>query len=148
MEFQLVQEVSETLLKNGKASLISNFSEDIKDFFSGKSYGKGILSIFIAVICVAPEFDFFFKIRTPKYKRGKEIIRQDNIGIEIESSLRFDLKLSYEKFAQANEIDAIRLLALELLNSLNVLDELKIKDFNSIRFKEDFRIYLSEQKVI
>jgi len=148
MEFQLTQEVSESLLKNGRTTIISNFSEELRNFFKTKNYGEGILSMFIGVICVAPEFDFFFKMRKPKYKRGKEIIIQNNAEIELESTLRFDLKLSFEKFLRANEFEARTMLALEVLNSLNVLNKLKIKDFNNESFVEDLRSYIVKQKIV
>jgi len=40
------------------------------------------------------------------------------------------------------------MLALEVLNSLNVLNKLKIKDFNNESFVEDLRSYIVKQKIV
>lgn len=104
--------------------------------------------MYIGVICVAPEFDFFFKIRKPKYKRGKEVIVQDRNIMELESSLRFDLKLSYSKFSDANRVDALRILAGEIINAVTALDTHRIKDFNKSAFQQDLYNYFVQYRFL
>lgn len=148
MEFALSQEIAGKLVKNGKSDLITKFSENLTFFFRNKNYGSGVLSIYVGVICVAPDFDSFFTTRKPKYKRGREVLRQGGIIMELESSLRFDVKLPFNEFANADEIRAFQILADEMLNAITTLDTTRIQDFNKSAFREDLYAYFLEKALI
>lgn len=144
MNFVLTQEVSELIIKNGVPDYIKQISDMISGFLKTKDYGEDLRSIYIGIICVSPEFDFFFKTRKPKYKKGKEIIIQDDRPYELISALVYDIKLDYEKYVIANENEVKKMLSMELLNSFTVFNSVKIKSFDRGRFENDVAHYLNQ----
>lgn len=63
MEFALTQEVSSLILENGVSDMITGLSDELEVFLKDKSYG-GVETMYIGIICVAPEFDFFLKLES------------------------------------------------------------------------------------
>lgn len=143
MEFALTQEVSELIIKNGVSDCIRQLSDDLAEFLGKKDYGDDLQTIYIGIICVGPEFDFFFKQRKPKYKKGKEIIIQDERPYEQINALTYDIKLDHTKFVNANESEIKKMLAIALLNSFSAFNVVKIKDFDRVRFETDMAEYFS-----
>lgn len=144
MNFALTQEVSELIIKNGVSDYIKQISDSISGFIEKKDYGEDLQSIYIGIICVSPEFDFFFKIRKPKYKNGKEIVIQDDRPYELISALVYDVKLDHEKYVRANENEVKKMLSIELLNSLTAFNSVKIKAFDRKRFESDIEQHLNQ----
>lgn len=143
MNFALTQEVSELIIKNGVSDYIKQISDSISGFLKRKDYGEGLHTIYIGIICVSPEFDFFFKIRKPNYKKDKEIIIQDDRPYELVSALVYDLKLDHKKFVNASEKEVKKMLSIELLNSFAAFNLVKIKAFDRERFEDDVAKHLN-----
>lgn len=137
MEFALTQEVSEPIIKNGVSDYFKQVSDNVSEFLRTKDYGNDLKTIYIGIICVAPEFDFFFKVRKPKYKKGTVVTIQDGRPYERTDALVYDIKLDYDAFVNADEYEAKKMLSLELLRSFIVLNSMKIKLFDRHNFERD-----------
>lgn len=126
-------------IEENKSSIIVDFSEIIKNHFKDKYYGNDIKSYTIGIICVSPQFEKFFKEKKPKLIKGKKETIQEGIPFTLEDDFEYDIKLNFEVFHNATEVEARKILATEILKSLSVLDDfkLKIKDFDVNMFKDD-----------
>lgn len=121
MKFRLSMEFSEDILI--KTNIIITTSDRLKTYFSQRSYGEGLVNIVIGVICVAPEFDFFFRPRK-KYSKTQRL-------------LAYDIKLNYECLKSSNDDECKRILDYNLIASLEIIKELEIEDFNLEEFRDD-----------
>jgi hypothetical protein len=137
MEFALTQEVSEPIIKNGVSDYFKQVSDNISEFLRTKDYGDGLKTIYIGIICVAPEFDFFFKVRKPKYKKGTVVTIEDGRPYERTDALVYDIKLDYDVFVNADEHEVKKVLSTELLKSFAVFNSMKIKLFDREGFERD-----------
>ena len=142
MEFALTLEVSELIGENGVSDYIKEVSNHISAFLDDRDYGDDLKTIYIGIICVAPEFDFFFKVRKPKYKKGTIVTIEDGCPYKQTDSLVYDVKLDYGKFVEASEEEVKRMLSVDLLNSFVVFNYIKIKLFDRERFEADIAICL------
>lgn len=142
MEFALTQEVSEPIIKNGVSDYFKQVSDNTSEFLRTKDYGNDLKTIYIGIICVAPEFDFFFKVRKPKYKKGTVVTIQDGRSYERTDALVYDIKLDYNVFVNADEYEAKKMLSIELLKSFAVFSSVKIKLFDRKSFESDMSCYL------
>jgi hypothetical protein len=72
------------------------------------------------------------------------------IPFTIEDDLTYDIKLDFEIFSKASDIDAHKILANEILQSLSVLDGMKskIKYFDIERFKNDLELYVKSEQLL
>lgn len=143
MKFALTQEVSEQLLSNGVSDHIQSLSNELSEFLKSKNYGNDLLKIYVGIICVSPEFDIFFKVRKPKYKKSKVGPIEDGRHSGLENSLSYDIKLDYNKFTIASESEVFRMLAIEIMKSLVVFNALRIKNFDREQFEKDVVFFLS-----
>lgn len=111
-----------------------------------KNYGNAINELFIGLICVAPQFEPFYKPRRPKYIKEKKEYEKDGFSFAFEKTFEYEIKLNYEDLKNAKEEDAERMIAEEILSSLQVFDKMKskIKDFDEKRFKADIERYFRE----
>lgn len=137
MEFALTQEVSEPIIKNGVSDYIKQVSDNISEFLRTRDYGDDLRTLYVGIICVAPEFDFFFKVRKPKYKKGKEITIQDGRPYERTDALVYDIKLDYNVFVNADANEVKKMLAKELLMSFVIFNSIKVKLFDREGFERD-----------
>lgn len=115
------QELSEDLV--GIAPRFTLLSDKLQSYFLVKSYGLGIETLVVGIICVKPEFDFFFKVRK-KYSKKRKL-------------LEYDIKLDHAKVLAADQNELVEIIRDGILGSFAVFDELKIKDFDAERFKSD-----------
>ena len=145
MKFALSIETSEGV--ENKIHLISELSNQMTEYFSGKDYGESVKTIFIGIICVSPEFDWFSKIRKPKYVFYRKYIR-DSSEITQDREFSFDIKLDYEKFANQTDEENRKMLASEIKEALSVFDNMpkKVKDFDKEQFKNDIDDFLNKSK--
>lgn len=137
MKFAITKEISEIIIKNGVSDMITDLSVYLGKFLEQKSYGSGLETFYIGIICVAPEFDFFFKVRKPKYKRGKEIFIQDGREYEQINALTYDIKLNYEEFIDKDLVVSKELLKAYILDSFTLIDSIKIPLFEKSKFIMD-----------
>lgn len=140
VEFAITKEISEVVLKIGASDTISEFSERVSDFLKIKEYGTGLQTIYIGIICVGPEFDFFFKIRKPKYYKDKTII-QDGRPYRLVNTFTYDIKLNYEQVITASKDELHQMLSDEVIKSLSNFE--KIKNFDIVKFESELTEFLT-----
>lgn len=135
---------------------INNMSIDLENYFRNKDYGTDVKEIFIGLICIETSSDVnhLFKVRKPKYIDFKKIVsRLTGQEIVIQKNFSYDLKLDYrtlDDFKQSNQKDGLKILALELINSLENLNFLskKVKSFERIKFENDFKAFFKANSII
>ncbi len=148
MRIAIVVEASEGVAN--KTWLVQNLSAELAEYFSDKDYGEDVEEIIIGIISVAPEFEFFSKIRKPRYKAYREYVNRDGLKIIEDRLFSFSLKIDYESLKNQTDEENRKMLASEILGSLSNLDALpkKVKDFDKERFKEDMIAFFEEQKLL
>lgn len=148
MKISLAQYTSVEL--NKQVMFITSFSDELKNYFTDKSYGNDLKEIAIGVICVSIGFENFFKPRKPKYTKDVKKVESEGFSYEIEKCLEYDLKLDFGTFKKGTEEENKKLLAREILASLSVLDTMKskIKDFDAEKFKADLEGYFKEKGLV
>lgn len=119
-------EISEDLMS--KAFVIKDLSDRISKVFKEKNYDDGIKLLYIGIICVKPEFDFFFKIRK-KYSRKDKVCE-------------YDIKIDYSSIASAKKENIENIILEYIFKSLPVINELNIDNFDTEKLIKDFRIYV------
>ena len=131
----------EASLAFGKVKIINNFDQILKVHFEHRIYSKDVEHVLIHIICVKPEFDFFFKIRPPRYTKHRKYVR-DNI--EIDNFFSYDIKINYNEFANVSDSDSLKMLKNEIVKSLSNFEYLKKNkiDFDFQNFKDDMEILM------
>jgi hypothetical protein len=124
MDFGLSQEISKDILK--KSNVFSEISDELKKYFSEKDYGESIATIVVGIICVSPEFEFFFKPRK-KYSKSKKL-------------LEYDIVLDHKSVKDSNNKQIKELLFNELEKSFK---NINVPGFQSSVFNNDFRKFIS-----
>ena len=124
---------------NKYSSIINLVEKRLIENLSSKSYGNGILEIYIGIICIGPEYKQFFKPRKPKYTSDNKLYVKDGEEHTLYKTFEYDILLDYKKFSLATELHFRTMLEDEILNSLRVFDDMKskIKDFDAEKFKKD-----------
>lgn len=147
MKFALTLETSIGVDK--KVQIIHHLSNEMEAIFSNKHYGNDLVEILIHIICVAPEFDWFSKIRKPRFTTSRNYVK-DGMVINIDRLFAYDLKLDFDLFRQQNDTENTHYLAKELISSLNNFDALpkKVKDFDKDRFKADMEHFFQTQELL
>lgn len=122
-----------------KSKIIIKLSEELKKYFAERNYGDNVKSYTIGIVCVAPQFEQFFKQKKPIYTKGKKTINPDGIPFTLEDSFEYSVKIDFEAFKSGTEEECYKLLTKEILESITILDEMKgkIKNFNRERFQQD-----------
>ncbi|MGD1318729.1 Imm44 family immunity protein [Chryseobacterium sp. 2R14A] len=133
-----------------KSNVITELSDDMQIHFKNKNYGNDIKEVTIGIICVSQGFEQFFKIKKPKYTKGKKEFRDEDFAYTIEDNLEYNLKLNFSEFQSSSEEEAKKIVAKEILISLNTLESIKkkIKDFNWEEFQQDLETYFKEKNLI
>ncbi len=127
MEFRLSCEVSKDLLE--KSYIVKEVSDNIYSFFEEKNYGKSIQTLTIGILCVSPEFDFFFKPRKKYSKKNK--------------LCEYDIKMEYSIFKNSDQKDSKNIILNQIAKSFFIIDEFNnIMDFDSAQLGRDFDFFL------
>lgn len=142
MKFGLA--ITSTLIE--ETNLILQLAERMTFFFNDKNYGNGIKSFTIGVVCVSPLFEQFYKVKKPKFTKGKKELIIEGIPFTIEDNFEYSIKINYENFMNSTSDDRIKLVAKEILNSLWIVEGMKnkIKDFDFEKFETDIGSFLTE----
>jgi len=128
------------------SDVISEISEDLKKKYKNINFGKGILSIYVGVICVSTDFEPFFIPRKPKYTNKKKEKEIDGIKYVVEKSLEYDCKIDFESYQNSDDLNRKKLIAQGILNTTKeVFEKKKIKDFNEAEFIKDLEGFFKEQ---
>lgn len=126
--------------------IITELSDEMKSHFNDKNYGNDIKSYTIGVICVSPQFDFFYKEKKPKYTKGKKVISPDGILFTLEDNFEYNIKLDFEEFQNSSEEERKKIIAREILSSIDIINTIKkIKDFDTEKFKSDLEVYFKQE---
>ena len=142
MKVALTQEVS-TEISQEKSNLITSFSIHLHSAFEGLNYGEAVKEILFGVICVAPEFEWFCKVRRPRLQKLHKTYLPDGTHIVSENILSMDIKLNYEDVRTTTNSDTFSLLKKALLDNLNELEKYKGK-FDYQKFKVDMESELRQ----
>jgi hypothetical protein len=142
MEFNITLEVS---LGLGKLSIPANtLANDFNEKIKNDDFGKSIKQVIVSVVCVAPEYEAFFKSRKTKFIEGKKTVKKYGIEYEIDSLLTYDIKLDYQKVSIMSEQDLYIELRKEIFNSISIIKEIKLADFKFNLFeKECYDFFMS-----
>ena len=133
----------ETNLGGKRNDWINNLSEGLERHFATKNYGDDLKELLIGIIVVAPEFDFFFKERKPKYRQGKREVSKHGTRYEVEDSVTYDLKLDFSNYSNFKEDEFLLKLKNEIFSSIHVLQKIKkLKKFDFESFQSDLKDYL------
>lgn len=134
----------ETNLSLEKTLFINNLSILLQDYFKNSNYGEGVKQVLIGIICVKPEFDFFYKERGVQYVVKRSFKNELGEKIMIENSVSFDIKLNFEMCLNLNQNQFKQLVFTEILKSMQKLDSLpkKVKNFDSWKFRVDLESFL------
>lgn len=122
MRFAITKEISDGLGKN--VDKITELAIKLKEYFADKTYGEGLKEIYIGFICVRQEYEFFFNKQRRKYTKGKRV-------------LEYDLKIDFEEFKRINENEVKKLILDKIVASLEIVQELKVPNFDLKKFIED-----------
>lgn len=133
-----------------KSTIINSMSSELGLYFKDRNYGNDIKSYVIGILCVSPQFEDFYKEKKPKYIKGKKVINPDGIPVTLEDSFEYSIKLDFETFKNATEIESERIVAHNILESLSILNTMKkrIKDFDWDQFRKDLENYFKENNLI
>jgi hypothetical protein len=147
MRVELTVEASEAVAN--KTYLIHDLSNKMSEYFWDKSYGEDVIEIFIGIICVAPEFEWFSVVRKPKYTTYRKYNR-NGVEIIVDRNFCFDVKIDFNRFKDQFDNENCKMLASEILESLSILDKLpkKVKDFDKERFRADMKFLLKKQVLL
>jgi hypothetical protein len=130
MYFGLSSELSRDILC--KAPIIKEISDNIVSFFEGKSFGAGIQTLTIGILCVSAEFEFFFKVRK-KYSKQKKLCE-------------YDIKIDYSTLKKADSQESKLIVLDQISKSFGVMDELFIPNFDIEQFKKTFESFVKDSK--
>ena len=114
--------------------LITDFSDKIKSHFTDKNYGSGVKSFYICIISVPPEGEKFHPIRK-KYTKSKK-------------NIECDIKINYEKFKTANELEVYELLSSGILSAIEIISKMGISNFNIVKFSDDLEACLKRLRSV
>ena len=132
------------------ASVILNLSDKLEFFFINKFYGEGLKMITIGIYClnVPIGFEKFSKLPNPKFIKGKKTFNPDGINITVEDCFEYCVKIDYKEFQNVNKDIAKKILASNIIESLSIFDkyENRIRNFNFVEFKNDFKIIIEQNK--
>lgn len=137
-----------------KLTLFTDFSNSLKNSLN-KDYGNDLNEISIHCFCANPskEFEHFYKIKKPKYVANK-LIKNKYTGesLLLEKVFMYDIKIDnqeYEVFINTSDEESKKILAIEILKSLENLNKLpKTVEFNKEQFIKDVEFYFREQDLI
>jgi hypothetical protein len=123
-------------------------SNQMKNYFKDKIYGKSIEEYIIGINCVSPEFASFFKAKRPFYTEDKDVIVYGN-KIHIHKSFSLTIVLNYNDITNRSIEEGIKLMASEIIKALSEIKyPKKIKDFDQKRFYQDMELFFKEQNLI
>lgn len=129
MDFGLSLEIAEDIYD--KSTTLNSLSTSIKHYFKDRNYGSGITDLTIGVICVPPQMESFFKVRS-KYTKSKKM-------------LEYDVKLDHAWVKRADSAELIAMVRVAILGSLSIIEKCGITNFDTASFGRDLEEYFKER---
>lgn len=106
-----------------KAPLLDELSRQMKEFFKEKSYGDGVKTLTVGVICVAPEALFFFRERC-KYNKKQMLFE-------------YDVQVDHGKAKTASGREWVGMIKTAILDSRSKFESGKVANFDRDAFFQD-----------
>jgi len=117
-----------------KITIIYPLAQKANSFLETRDYGAGVQDYIIGIICMSSEFDYKWKEEKKKYYKTKRL-------------LEYDIKLNYAQVENATENGIKQIFAGRWLDSLGVIEELKIKNFDTDKFREDLILFFEQNGI-
>ncbi len=117
------------------SAVINSVKNDIENLIRDKNYGEDISELHIGIVSVSPQFQQFFKPRSPKYTKGEKSYMKEDVQYKFYNSFEYDVRLDFEAFKNASEQEAQKIIAKGILSSFDVFK--RFKKFDSNQFKSD-----------
>ncbi|PZR03153.1 MAG: hypothetical protein DI539_26640 [Flavobacterium psychrophilum] len=133
MYFGIAPSLSVEVMKH--SIMINSLTSDLKSFLEDKNYGDEIAELTIGITSISPQFSQFFKPRPPKYTKGHKSYIKEDVHYKLYNSFEYDVRLDFEAFKDANELEAQKMIVQGILSSFDVFK--KFKNFNSDQLKSD-----------
>jgi hypothetical protein len=118
-----------------RSQWIEAISETLQSHIDDLDFGNSLKALTIAIVCVKPEFDFFFKERKPKYYSGSKKITHDGFTFEVHNLLEYDIKLDFAKFSTLGKVEFQKEISIAIICSLDKINDFKLDDFKLDDFK-------------
>ncbi len=136
MEIKFALNISDKV-RNVK-SVFDELEHCVNSTIVQKDYGKNLQEIYIGWICVAPEFDQFFKPRKPRYYNEKQMA-VDGHNYVLNKVLELEIKLDFVAIGSSNLTEVYSLTYKALIEALraSIKANKKIQDFDSERLISD-----------
>lgn len=147
MEFGLTISAN---ISREKSDIINKLSDDLSAFFESRDYGSSVKTYLIGIICVAPQFDSFFKERKLQYSPGVKTVIEHDVPIKVDNSFSYSVKLNHEQFTAATTTEAHKILIEKIIESLDRAEPFrkKWKDFDLDSFRSDLLAILKTHENI
>ena len=142
MKVNFVNELSLEFVSLGVFS--DEISSELNTFFNEKYLGADIESIIICVIIVNPKYDYFTKVRKPKYRKGKQSFVDHGVTIEVSNLLTFDIKLDFKESKKLKTKEQFGLVVHEkIIANFHIFKKLKINGFDVKNFYEELNVFFN-----
>ncbi len=125
MNISLTAVASEDVSRN-IIDAINEINNKFDQIVTNNDFGDGVKSIIIGIICVSPEFDFFFKTRRKRFVVGPKTIKDRLISGKsyvIERQLTFEIKLHHETYRNLTIPDAVNRIINEIVTVFPVVEK-------------------------
>ena len=138
---------------NDKKNIVLDLSDALEKYFKDKNYGDDVEHILVGIITLKliPGFERLQKPMKAKYiLEYKSMIRYDTPPIKKCYTYQIGLgDEDYEAYVKKSSKESLKVLKKELVKSLDKFNRLpkKIKEFDKIKFIEDFREFLDNYKL-
>jgi len=144
MKFNIVQYVSQEFSKF--SPFVEELNDKIKSQVVDIDYGEDLRSLIIGITMFTKSTAAFYKKRRPKYDKSKRIEKHDDLVLEIERSLSYEIWLSDEVLTLCKSKQEFQTyLASEIVKSLGILDEIKaLKIVRKDCLKSDIEVSLRD----
>lgn len=140
MNFSITQESSLGLKTYQNA--INELKIGLEAYFKEKNYGASVNEFIIHLICVDPKHEHFFKVKKPRYYKGKQEFLDHGIKVEVKNTLVYDLKINFVEVEKKEKSEVSNYLKDIILSSTSIIKQLNIHDFDLELFKHDLAILL------
>ena len=129
--------------------VFNRIEQEISDITEQGIYGDGINELYIGIICVAPQFEAFFKPRKPRYEKEKKTYEKEGIKYKDYKTLQYEIKLDFDYMKNSDEEAAKRKLVESVFNSLDVIETIKeIKSFDLKTLKKELGDHFKKQSLL
>lgn len=129
-----------------QADILNQISQEILDFLKSKNYGSGVKNIILGLVSMEPKFASVLKLGMPKYVKYHD--NYDGSSSQaIENLVTYSFSINYDIYWKGSAVEVFNAVQEALINSIDLIDPLKIPDFDKVKFKHDFIEFVSQMKI-